>query len=137
MYSVDVEEIPDYLDVISNPMDYGTIIERLEGGSYVDLIASDDISREDENSTMEEILLLALCDIERVHHNCQVGSSLTEFTSSQCRLLTILFVLPLWRSFTTQKDPQSIAFQESMRTNGTHTSTCTFWTVSLRTSNAI
>lgn len=51
-------------------MDYGTVSERLEGGNYADLIASDDISREDENSTMEEILLHVLCDIEQVHHNC-------------------------------------------------------------------
>ena len=72
---VDVDDVPDYLEVVHTPMDYGTVSERLEGGNYVDLIASDDISRDDENSTMEEILLHVLCDIERVHHNCQVSLS--------------------------------------------------------------
>jgi hypothetical protein len=73
-YEVDVEDVPDYVEVIHTPIDYGTIHERIEGGNYVDLIASDDISRDDENSTMEEILLHVLCDIERVHFNCQVRS---------------------------------------------------------------
>eukprot|EP00581_Thalassiosira_minuscula_P011211 CAMPEP_0183722022 /NCGR_PEP_ID=MMETSP0737-20130205/14100_1 /TAXON_ID=385413 /ORGANISM="Thalassiosira miniscula, Strain CCMP1093" /LENGTH=1794 /DNA_ID=CAMNT_0025952109 /DNA_START=293 /DNA_END=5677 /DNA_ORIENTATION=+ len=77
---VDVDDVPDYLEVVHNPMDYGTVSARLEGGNYVDLIHSDNISREDENSTMEEILLLVLCDIERVHHNCKLynkkGSSI-------------------------------------------------------------
>jgi len=77
---VDVDDVPDYPEVVLTPMDYGTISERLEGGNYVDLIASDDVSRDDENSTMEEILLHVLCDIERVHHNCQLynkkGSSI-------------------------------------------------------------
>mmetsp|Transcript_13540 Transcript_13540/g.29082 ORF Transcript_13540/g.29082 Transcript_13540/m.29082 type:complete len:1875 (-) Transcript_13540:137-5761(-) len=67
---VDVDDVPDYPDVVRTPMDYGTISERLEGGSYVDLIASDDASRDDENSTMEDIMLHVLCDIGRVHHNC-------------------------------------------------------------------
>ena len=52
-------------------MDYKTICDRIEGGNYIDLIASDDI-RDDENSTMEEILLHVLCDVERVSFNCQV-----------------------------------------------------------------
>ena len=68
--SVNVDDVPDYLEVVTTPMDYGTVSERLEGGNYADLIASDDIAREDENSTMEEILLHVLCDIEQVHHNC-------------------------------------------------------------------
>ena len=77
---VNVEGVPDYLDIVQTPMDYGTVIERLEGGNYVDLIASDDVSRDDENSTMEEILVHVLCDVERVPHNCQLynkkGSSI-------------------------------------------------------------
>ena len=52
-------------------MDYKTICDRIEGGNYIDLIASDDI-RDEENSTMEEILLHVLCDVERVSFNCQV-----------------------------------------------------------------
>ena len=72
---MDVDDVPDYLEVVHTPMDYGTVSKRLEGGNYVDLIASDDMSRDDENSTMEEILLHVLCDIERVHHNCQVSLS--------------------------------------------------------------
>ncbi|KAL7552957.1 hypothetical protein ACHAWF_016193 [Thalassiosira exigua] len=77
---VDVDDVPNYLDVVKTPMDYGTICERLEGGNYVDLITSDDLSRDDENSTMEDILIHVLCDIERVHHNCRLynkkGSSI-------------------------------------------------------------
>lgn len=69
---VDADDVPDYFDVVQTPMDYGTIVERLEVGSYVDLIASEDVSRDDELSTMEDILLHVLCDIERVHHNCQL-----------------------------------------------------------------
>lgn len=61
-------------------MDYNTIIDRLEGGAYLDLITSDDVSRANENTTMEEILVHVLCDIERVTHNCQLynkkGSSI-------------------------------------------------------------
>ena len=72
---MDVDDVPDYPDVVRTPMDYGTISERLEGGSYVDLIASDDASRDDENSTMEDIMLHVLCDIGRVHHNCLVSLS--------------------------------------------------------------
>ena len=74
------EEIPDYLQIVQTPMDYKTVIDRLEGGNYVDLITSDDVSRENENTTMEEILAHVLCDIERVPHNCQLynkkGSSI-------------------------------------------------------------
>ena len=71
-YLVDIEDVPDYLTVVQTPMDYGTVSERLENGKYVDLIGSDDVSREDENSTMEDILLHVLCDIQRVHHNCHL-----------------------------------------------------------------
>ncbi|KAL9184927.1 hypothetical protein ACHAXT_002704 [Thalassiosira profunda] len=77
---VDLNDVPDYLNVVKTPMDYGTVCDRLEGGNYVDLIGSDDVSREDEMTTMEEILLHVLCDIERVHHNCHMfnkkGSSI-------------------------------------------------------------
>ena len=78
--AVHLEDVPDYVDVVKTPMDYGTVIERLGSGNYVDLIASDDLSRHDVNSTMQEILLHVLCDVERVHHNCHLynkkGSSI-------------------------------------------------------------
>ena len=77
---VNIETVPDYLDIVENPMDFGTVLERLEGGNYVDLITSDDVHQDDENSTMEEVLLQVLCDIERVTFNCRVynkkGSSI-------------------------------------------------------------
>lgn len=34
---VDPEELPDYFDVIENPMDFGTIRKKLENGDYVSL----------------------------------------------------------------------------------------------------
>jgi hypothetical protein len=70
--SVNYKEIPDYLKIVQTPMDYNTVIDRLESGIYADFIPSDDISREKENSTMEAILVHVLCDIERVTHNCQL-----------------------------------------------------------------
>ncbi|KAL3815518.1 hypothetical protein ACHAXA_007374 [Cyclostephanos tholiformis] len=69
---VNYKEIPDYLKIVQTPMDYNTVIDRLESGIYADFIPSDDISREKENSTMEAILVHVLCDIERVTHNCQL-----------------------------------------------------------------
>lgn len=77
---VNIEGVHDYLDIVETPMDYGTVIDRLESGNYADLITSDDVTRDNENSTMEEVLLQVLCDIERVTHNCQLynkkGSSI-------------------------------------------------------------
>ena len=82
---VGLEDVPDYLEVVQTPMDYGTVNERLEEGKYIDLIGSDDTPRQDENSTMEDIVLHVLCDIERVHFNCRMynssGSSLTRIAN--------------------------------------------------------
>uniref|UniRef100_A0A0R0K2A6 Bromo domain-containing protein n=1 Tax=Glycine max TaxID=3847 RepID=A0A0R0K2A6_SOYBN len=34
---VDPEELPDYLDIIKHPMDFGTVRKKLDGGLYTDL----------------------------------------------------------------------------------------------------
>ncbi|EJK51282.1 hypothetical protein THAOC_29558 [Thalassiosira oceanica] len=70
---VDVQSVEDYLSIVEKPMDYSTVLKRLENGSYIDLISSDDVSDDDcERTVMEEILVHALEDVERVHHNCQL-----------------------------------------------------------------
>ena len=72
-YSVDVQSVEDYLSIVEKPMDYSTVLKRLENGSYIDLISSDDASDDDcERTVMEEILVHAIEDVERVHHNCQL-----------------------------------------------------------------
>ena len=71
IFIVSTEDVPDYLDVVQIPMDYSTIVERLESGKYVDLIEVG------ESSTMEGILLHCLQDIKRVHHNCQLYNKVT------------------------------------------------------------
>jgi len=68
---VSTDDVPDYLDVVQIPMDYSTIVDRLESGKYVDLIEVG------ESSTMEGILLHCLQDIKRVHHNCQLYNKVT------------------------------------------------------------
>lgn len=65
---VDPETVPGYLDVISYPMDYGTVIQKLEGGVY----PNTGVSFTEEMNVIETVLLHALCDVEQVHHNCMV-----------------------------------------------------------------
>ncbi|KAL7478646.1 hypothetical protein ACHAW6_004400 [Cyclotella cf. meneghiniana] len=65
---VNTELVPNYLDVIKRPMDYGEIIKKLERGRYPDPGCS--FVYKEEMNEMEEIVLHALCDIEQVHHNC-------------------------------------------------------------------
>jgi len=71
-YPVDTASIPDYLTMISKPMDYGTIIGNLEKGRYSPSSDSPSSTTDGENNmdAMEDIVLNALMDIEQVHHNC-------------------------------------------------------------------
>jgi hypothetical protein len=64
---VNADQVPNYLDVIKAPMDYGTIIGKLESGRYP--TEGFTVFNEEMNAT-EKIILHALCDIEQVHHNC-------------------------------------------------------------------
>jgi hypothetical protein len=79
---VDTELVTDYLLVIKKPMDYGTIISKLENGGYSPSLFVDTSNFNDEYEpidAMEEVVLYALMDIFQVHHNCalynSVGSS--------------------------------------------------------------
>lgn len=65
---VNVEEAPGYDQVVKNPMDYGTIMEKLEGGRYPN--PENYFTR--EMNEIDQILLHAICDIEQVHHNCMI-----------------------------------------------------------------
>ncbi len=63
----------DYLDVVSRPMDYGTISSKLEKGAYIDDIAEECnsmASGHNSMTAMEKILFHVLRDIEQVYHNC-------------------------------------------------------------------
>ncbi len=66
------EEVPDYLQVITKPMDYGTIATKLETRQYV--ISSDDLSKTcsgiESLTDMEKAFLQAVMDVLQVHHNC-------------------------------------------------------------------
>ena len=72
---VKVEEVPGYDQVVKNPMDYGTVIEKLEGGRY----PNPGVNFTREMNEIDQILLHTICDVEQVHHNCmlfnQKGSS--------------------------------------------------------------
>ena len=65
--------ILDYLLAVSKPMDYGTIISKLEHGGYSPS-SSDDTRKGNDKlepiDVMEEIVLYALIDTFQVHHNC-------------------------------------------------------------------
>jgi hypothetical protein len=66
---VSTEVVRDYLTIISKPMDYGTIIRKLENGEYYPSESKDE-GKKQEMDAMEEILLLVLLDVYQVHHNC-------------------------------------------------------------------
>ncbi|KAL7535634.1 hypothetical protein ACHAXR_006622 [Thalassiosira sp. AJA248-18] len=70
---VDIALVPDYLTVIPNPMDYGTITKKLETGQYSPL--PDGPTERGDMDAMEEIVLYALMDIHQVHHNCKMYNS--------------------------------------------------------------
>jgi hypothetical protein len=73
---VDIELVKDYLAIVSKPMDYNTIITKLENGGYEPSLFSGDLTPgndDDEHEpidAMEEIVLYALMDTHQVHHNC-------------------------------------------------------------------
>ena len=65
--------ILDYLLAVSKPMDYGTIISKLEHGGYSPSSSDDTRKGNDELEpidAMEETVLYALIDTFQVHHNC-------------------------------------------------------------------
>jgi hypothetical protein len=69
---VNPNEVTDYLQVITKPMDYGTILSKLETRQYV---ASDgELSKMGSGveslNDMEKMLLQAVMDVLQVHHNC-------------------------------------------------------------------
>jgi len=64
---VDTNMITDYLKTIRTPMDYGTIISKLEKGEYSPPSSEE---KDGEMDAMEEIVLYALKDILQVYHNC-------------------------------------------------------------------
>jgi hypothetical protein len=74
---VDIDLVKDYLAIVSKPMDYNTIITKLENGGYEPLSSSGGITLGDDHDdeyepidAMEEIVLYALMDTHQVHHNC-------------------------------------------------------------------
>ena len=70
---MDTELIADYLLTIAKPIDYGTIISKLENGGYSPSSSDDHAKCNDAVETldaMEEIVLYALMDTFQVHHNC-------------------------------------------------------------------
>ena len=73
---VNPDELTDYFQTIRKPMDYGTIMSKLEKGGY----SPSSHSSEDETElpamdAMEEIVLYAIMDIRQVHHNCSLYNS--------------------------------------------------------------
>jgi hypothetical protein len=73
--AVDTEAIADYLLFVAKPMDYGTIISKLENGGYSPS-SSDDPTKGNYGfapiDAMEEVVLYALKDTCQVHHNCSL-----------------------------------------------------------------
>ncbi|EED91880.1 GCN5 bromodomain-containing protein, partial [Thalassiosira pseudonana CCMP1335] len=62
LFAVDTDGLPDYLDIIKSPMDYGTITTKLESGLY-------QATAEESQNTF------IIRDIEQVHHNCAIYNS--------------------------------------------------------------
>jgi len=58
---VDLEQVPEYKTIVSNPMDLGTIASELSGGGY---------TRRAEEKGIEWVICSVLKDIELVWHNC-------------------------------------------------------------------
>ena len=70
--------VRDYRDIISTPMDYGTITTKLAKGGYVRDVTHVDHSsspKERGMNALEEILFSVICDVEQVHHNCLLYNS--------------------------------------------------------------
>lgn len=77
---IDVDAVPDYLVKVKVPMDYGTITKKLKSGEY---------NEGNESAKLDAMILGVLCDIERVHLNCQLynskGSSLYRASQAQAK----------------------------------------------------
>ena len=72
---MNTELITDYLLTIKKPMDYGTIISKLENGGYLPSLFVDTSNFNDEYEpidAMEEVVLYALMDTYQVYHNCEL-----------------------------------------------------------------
>ena len=67
--AVDIDLVKDYLSIVSKPMDYNTIITKLENGGY-EPSSSPSTDEHEPIDAMEEIVLYALMDTHQVHHNC-------------------------------------------------------------------
>lgn len=63
---VDTNIITDYLKIVHTPIDYGTIVSKLEKGEY----APSSNQKDGEMDAMDEIILLVLKDILQVYQNC-------------------------------------------------------------------
>jgi len=80
---VDPNDAPNYHDIIKTPMDYSTIMSKLEDGGYAEFAAmrntnerNDSVDNEvDSQTAMERILCGVIRDINQVFHNCLVFNS--------------------------------------------------------------
>jgi hypothetical protein len=67
-FTVNTDEVQDYLEVIKRPMDYSTIAQRLEHAEYgLELEQSSADGVDGGMDSMEVILLNVLCDVDQVH----------------------------------------------------------------------
>ena len=60
---VDVQAIPEYATVVQQPMDLGTIADRLVDGHYAKLYDA-------ERKSWNNVIVQVIKDVERVWHNC-------------------------------------------------------------------
>ena len=67
--AIDVKLYSDYLSVVQNPMDLGSIIKNLINGVYVNELQYKDGTKQ-TGEIFEEVILNILTDIELVWHNC-------------------------------------------------------------------
>lgn len=80
---VDPKDAPNYHDIIKTPMDYSTIMSKLEDGGYAEFATmrntierNESVDNEVESQTaMERILCGVIRDINQVFHNCLVFNS--------------------------------------------------------------
>ncbi len=77
---VDPSDAPNYFDIIKTPMDYSTIVSKLEDGGYAESAAmqntnGSNASCDDEvecQTAMERILCCVIRDVNQVFYNCLV-----------------------------------------------------------------
>ena len=71
---MDINHVLDYLTYVKKPMDYGTIISKLENGEYAPSNGG--------LGPLEEIVLLVIQDIDLVHQNCLLYNAKGKFSAS-------------------------------------------------------